>query len=285
MARRKGVNSRKKYVQRKKKVASKVRRILPLAGWCGIALVVAGAAVYGVKIGYGRLSAAIDRSSLMVIKKISVTGNDRVAAASIIEQCGIGNVGKMYRLKSDSIIAALSGNPWIRRVRCVKKWWGEVIIEVRERKPVALVHNGTVHLVDEQGVVLPVEPGKTYDLPLLCAIPVAVRSNGWRQCDSARFERALQFVATVKQEDEGLLREITQMDMSDADAIRCCIGTGKAVVTIGCDAGRRQLKNLRCLLEVLENSDETPVVVDMRYQNLAFVKSTAKQRTAHASVN
>ena len=273
MAKRKGVNSRKKTLQRKKKVVSKVRRILPLTG-IGIAVVILlGAAWFSGRIGYGKLVAAIDGSSLFSIRKIRVTGNERLTAASIIRESNVGSIRKLYHLNPDSIVAVLSADPWIGRVRCLKRWWGEVVIDVKERKPFALVHSGIVRLADEQGILLPVEPGKTYELPLLTSVPVVREQGGRLRCDSAVFEQVRRFVTTVRREDTALMNGISQIDMGIADAAGCRFAAYNAVVTIGCLTDRKQLRNLRRLLEVLENSEGKTAVIDMRYQNLAFVES------------
>ncbi|MBN1761386.1 MAG: FtsQ-type POTRA domain-containing protein [Chitinispirillaceae bacterium] len=285
MAKRKGINSRKKTLQRKKKVVSKVRRVLPLIG-IGVAILaaLAGAWFCG-KIGYGKLVASIDGSSLFSIKKITVTGNERITAASIIEQSNIAGIRKLYQLKPDSIVAVLSADPWIGRVRCLKRWWGEVVIEVKERKPVALVHSGVMRLADEQGVLLPVEPGKSYDLPLLTSVPVVKDRGGRLRCDSALFEQACRFITTVRREDDELMNGISQIDMGVADAACCRFAAYDAVVTIGCATGTRQLQNLRRLLEVLGNRSGEPAVIDMRYQNLAFVENRDSRNGGSTGVN
>ena len=273
MAKRRGVNSRNKYRQRKKKAVSRFRRMLPVIG----IVIAAGAAVlaawYGGKMGYGKLKAALDGSSLFTINKITVRGNERVAAASIIEQCRLGDIRKMYRLEADSVVAMLSADPWIDRARCLKRWWGEVVIEVRERTPFALVHTGTVRLTDEQGVLLPVTPGVTYDLPLLTSVPVAEDDNGRLRCDSAVFSRARRLITTVKREDCGLMKEITQIDMRSVDAARCRFASYGAEVIIDCVPEVRQLRNLRQLLVVLEREGDTDTGIDMRYRNIAFVRN------------
>jgi hypothetical protein len=285
VAKRKGVNSRKKNVQRKKKVASKLRRVVPVIGiCCGVALLI-GLALYGGKLGYGKLVAAIDGSSFLTIKKITVTGNEHVAAASIVEQCNFGTIRKLYHLKPDSIVALLNTDPWISRARCVKRWWGEVVIDVRERKPVALIHSGAVRLVDEEGVILPVEPGKTYELPMLSSMPVVKGGDGRVHCDSTVFERARRLITTIGNEDSELLKSISQMDMQPVDGARCRFAASNADVIIGADVGARQLRNLRHLLGVLDNEGSGPKVIDMRYQNLAFVKNNEKGNGGGSGVN
>ncbi len=273
MAKRKGVNSRKKNVQRKKKVASKLRRMVPVIGICCVVAVLIGLALCGGKLGYGKLVAAIDGSSFLTIKKITVTGNEHIAAASIVEQCNFGTIRKLYHLKPDSIVAVLNTDPWISRARCVKRWWGEVVIDVRERKPIALLHSGTVHLIDDEGVILPVEPGKTYELPMLSSMPVGKGRDGRQHCDSVVFERARRLITAIRNEDGALLKRISQMDMQPADGARCRFAAGNAEVTIGADVGARQLRNLRHLLGVLDSEGSGPKVIDMRYQNLAFVQN------------
>ena len=277
MAKRKGVNSRKRYVARRKKVTSGMRRFVPVAVLCCAGLAAAAGVVYGGKLGYGKIVSAIDRSALFAIRKITVTGNERLETASIIEKCAIGRAGKLYRLHPDSVVAVLRAEPWIERVRCVKRWWGEVVIEVQERRPVALISAGAVCLADEQGVLLPVEPGKTYDLPLLVSVPVVTRRNGTSCCDSTVFGRVYRFLTMVRREDGDLYRRLSQIKITGSEYFRCCFAGENALVVMGYSAGQRQLRNLRSLLDVLDDDGDMPAVIDMRYQNLAFVKN-AKEK-------
>ncbi|MBN1576729.1 MAG: FtsQ-type POTRA domain-containing protein [Chitinispirillaceae bacterium] len=271
MRKRRGVNSRKKYVQRKRKFVSRLRRLIPAAGAGAVVLAMVAGAIYGGAVGYEKIIGALDRSRFFTVGKISVRGNRRIAATDLLKRCGITPSLKIYRVKEASVAASLLTDPWIEKARCVRRWWGTVVLEIRERIPIALVNIGEVRLIDRFGVLLPVEPGKNYDLPLISALRTSVDGQGNHRPDSASIARAGRFIAHACAVDGAFFHTITQLDIRDTGCIRCMAADQPVVIDIGYDTDTKQLKNVRYLLEMLADSPPAATRIDLRYQNLAYV--------------
>jgi len=270
MGKRKGVNSRKRYTRRKRKFISGLRRLLP--GFCvggGAAALLAGAMYSGV-FSYGKLAAVIDRSRLFSINKIAVRGNNRVATEEVLKRCGIAPAVKTYQVKKSAVTAALLADPWIEKARCVTRWWGTVALEIKERTPIAFINYGEVCLVDRFGVLLPIEPGKTYGVPIITA-PRTFAGGKGRRPDSTAIVRACRFVARIGETAPLFFVTVTQLDISDSGRIRCIAADRPLVIDLGYDADARQLRNAQYLLEALTKNPAVRTRIDLRYQNLAFV--------------
>ncbi|MBN1309350.1 MAG: FtsQ-type POTRA domain-containing protein [Chitinispirillaceae bacterium] len=272
MRKRKGANSQRKYVQRKRQFASRLRRLIPVTAAAGaVALSIVAGTVYGGIAGYEKIIGAIDRSRLFTVRKISVSGNERIAVTKVLKRCGITTSMKIYRVKKATVAAALLADPWIEKVRCVRRWWGTVALEIKERIPIALVAIGEVRLIDRSGVFMPVEPGKSYDLPLISALRTSVDGKGNRYPDSVSIARAGRFIERACAVEKTIFRTITQLDISDTGGIRCMVAGRPVVIDIGYDADAKQLRNVRYLLERLAGGAPAATRIDVRYQNLAFV--------------
>ncbi len=246
-------------------------RMMPAIGVGAVVVLLLIGSVYGGMISYEKCAAFIEHSRLFTVKKIVVTGNKRSSVAEIMKRCGIKESAKIYNVTTAAVSASLLSDPWIENVRCVKKWWGSVAITIKERTPIALVNTGEVKLVDQYGVLLPVEPGKTYDLPLISALRTTVDHTGRVRIDSTTIARLHRFLSNAQAENEGLFRSITQLDMGNTGVINCKVSGQPTTIQIGYDADTKQLRNLQYLLEVLANDRGTVARIDMRYQNLAFV--------------
>lgn len=271
MARRKGINARKKYIQRKKKTRIKVRRVLPI-----VILITAGATVvagslYSGIIGFDKAVAALDSSRLFTVKNVAVRGTDRLDAAALIEKCDIGKVKKIYKVNSASVVSTLAADPWIEKAKCVKQWWGNVIIEVTERVPVAMLHTGHVSLIDRNGIILPVEPGESYALPLITGVVPVKGRKGALKVDTLTMRRINSFLASVKAGDGEWSDRITQVNVGNDGVIKCRVNALPTTVIMNPDTDKKQLRNLRYLLEVLKNRSDYVKKIDLRYQNIAFV--------------
>jgi cell division protein FtsQ len=64
-------------------------------------------------------------------------------------------------------------HPGVAHVEVTRKLPGTIVVDVTERKPVALVLSGaTLRAVDERGVLLPIDPSRTaVDAPVVSAAP------------------------------------------------------------------------------------------------------------------
>ena len=275
MAKRKGVNSRKNYARRKSNVMTGIRRSMPLFLVVIAVVAVVAAAIYGGILSYGKISSVFERSGMFAVKTITVSGNERLAAADIVALSGVRQLAKLYRVQTGSVASSLLADPWIEKARCVKKWWGTVTIEITERTPIALVSAPEVRLVDRHGVLLPVEPGKTYDLPLIAEARFTTDRRGIRCVDSASIARAARFIANVRTLPGAPLSGISQLDIRDSGSVRCRVASSAVVVEIGYDADDKQLRNLRYLLTALVQNPSAAARIDLRYANLAFVSEQA----------
>lgn len=267
MAKRKGINYRKRYAQRKRSFAAALKKAIPRIFVITAVIAVLCVLGYGLITGYDRVASVIDRSHLFLVRNISVKGNNRIDKSSIIERCAIGSDARIYNVETATITASLLADPWIESVRCVKKWWGTVSIEVCERKPIALVNLGEVKLVDRHGVLLPVEPSKSYSLPLISG--VRILRNG--HIDSVSILRVAQFVSNLKENDESFLKSITQIDVGDSNTVTCMSGPQSAIIKMEYGADAKQIRNLRYLLNALPDTTDAAPRIDMRYKNIAFV--------------
>lgn len=278
MAKRKGVNMRKKYAQRKRTVASGLRRAAPLVGG-GIAVLVAIiVAIYGGVLSFGKISAAIERSTLFAVKSVTVSGNEHLKTSDVVTLSGVRQLSKLYGIQTSDVASSLLADPWIEKARCVKKWWGTVAIEITERTPVALISTPEVRLVDRHGILLSVEPGTTYDLPLISKARFTRDRRGNRCVDSGSIARAARFIASVHSLSGTPMAAISQLDISDTCSVRCRVASSPAVIDIGYDADDKQLRNLRYLLMALVEIPSSAARIDLRYENLAFVSENAQQQ-------
>lgn len=275
MAKRKGINSRKKYAQRKHTVVKGFRKVLPLIAVIIAVVAVACAAVYTGILSYQKIASAVDKSDLFSVKTVSVRGNVRLADADIIALSGLKKLSKVYKVQSSAVTASLLADPWIEKARCVRKWWGAVTIEITERTPIALVCVPEVRLVDRHGVIMPLEPGKTYDLPIITGTRFRNDRRGNRCVDSAYIGRAARFIDRVRTNSAMPCGGISQLDIRDAGMVRCRVASSPVVIDIDYDADAKQLRNLKYLLTTLAETPSAAARIDLRYENIAFVSEPA----------
>jgi cell division protein FtsQ len=141
-------------------------------GWRRVFLtVVTGAIIVGV-------AWALLGSSLLVVRRIQVTGSSGVVAARIRAASGIRPGTPLARL---DLAQARRRVEHLRRVlsaRVTRSWPDTVLITVRMRTPaLAVASDGGFELVDPYGVVVRRSASHAASLPLLRDVPGRLRGN------------------------------------------------------------------------------------------------------------
>jgi len=140
------------------------------AAWVGVAVLL-------VLVTLG----VILHSPWLSVREIEIAGAERVDAAGLLNDAGIGTGAIMVWLDTGAAESAIAGHPWASAVRVDREWPNRLVVEVEERIP-ALWAEGTNGwmLVATDGTVLEVAdaPGSgllTVSMGMR-GVPVGMRS-------------------------------------------------------------------------------------------------------------
>jgi cell division protein FtsQ len=102
----------------------------------------------------------------------------------------------------EPLVARVAAHPQVAAVVVTRKLPGTLVVDVTERRPVALVPAGAaLRAVDERGVLLPLDPSRTpVDAPLVTAAPreaVVYHLLGAMQREAPRLYARISFVRSV----------------------------------------------------------------------------------------
>jgi cell division protein FtsQ len=153
------------------------------------ALILILAIVGGITLGW-----YFNRMAL--VKSITVTGNHFTESAVILNQASIPT-----NISPDSIsfletIVRIEALPYIHEAMLRKRPSGKMEVQVVERQPIGLLINGAVRrYFDADGIVLPIIPGKSVDVPLVYGIGSASISDTLK---STAFKQVRNFLMIAK---------------------------------------------------------------------------------------
>jgi len=101
-------------------------------------------------------------SPWLSVRHIEISGAERVGAADLLEQAGIGTGAIMIWLDTGGVEEAIAADPWAASVQAERVWPNRLVVDVEERVP-ALWVEGTAGwmLVAGDGTILEIasEPG------------------------------------------------------------------------------------------------------------------------------
>lgn len=92
--------------------------------------------------------------SYFALTAVEVEGNLRTADDEIRELAGLQAGQSLWDVSARQVTFRLAAHPWIQRATVRIEAAGKVVIEVRERKPIAIVRFDELHYVDRRGHVL-----------------------------------------------------------------------------------------------------------------------------------
>jgi len=149
-----------------------------------------------------------------IISKITIKGNITISEGEILTAA---------RLKADSTINLdelnevfirdrVAKHPEIKKVVVSKEPPTELIIEVVEKKPIAIVlKNNEIFLIDEEQEIFPIKNyEKAFDLPIINGLIYDERKN------NLQINLAINFLKVVYKEGKYLQNLISEINMKDS---------------------------------------------------------------------
>lgn len=118
----------------------------------GKAVLIIGA-LPALSFGGWRLYKEITTTERLALKTISVEGASKVSEELLVELSGLKPGQNILSFDKDEVIKGLKTNPWVESAVIDRSLPDTVIIEVKERMPVALVKLDEMYVMDSAGVV------------------------------------------------------------------------------------------------------------------------------------
>ncbi len=155
---------------------------------------------------------------------VEVTGNRRLSRAEIIEAAEVHSGVNLLTVDLNAVTDKLRRHPWVRAAVVYRRLPGQMIIEVDERTPRAILAAGKLYYLDEQGEVFTrLFPGDGVDYTVFTGIyPEDLKQNG------AEVQELVRMGFTLL---DLLERTDTELDPSGIAEVRLNMDEGLAVQT------------------------------------------------------
>jgi cell division septal protein FtsQ len=265
-----GANRQMQMAERRANMPSVLKRAALRYAKIAVCLALAGGVVF-LALTYApavsdRISGAV-KSGSMLPPAVKVTGCSLPVQALLMRA-----IDSMVSADSSSfcragILAAASAISEIESVN-VRKVTGvskdkTTLITVTERKPVAIVHNGGIFLVDKKGICFSPVPGQFYDLPLLAV-------GGVAPGDTVDLELFNTVKRAAKNLGGAFFRDISEIDLSKASEVNLVFRSSDTEYKVLARDVENRLVHVKALRERLTDDNSKHMRIDLRYRNLAF---------------
>ncbi len=128
------------------------------------ALVLVGVLSVGLVLGYHFLVS----SEYFMVRKVVLTGLNRVSRTQVLASTGLDKPANILALNLSEMAEELQAAPWIDRVTLTRKLPDTILVDVKERRPQALISLGAMYYLDESGRAFKkVDPNEKPELPIV----------------------------------------------------------------------------------------------------------------------
>ncbi len=199
-----------------------------------------------------------------VLKQVETNGQVRLPEADIINAAMVDPGANLMEINLDSISVRVMNISGIRRARAFRRLPGRLVIRVEERVPIAVIGNGELLLVDDEGATFPpVFGGEVLDLPVLTGDLKPEHGN-------PGFHISYRLIAEIKREYPQIYQHLGEINVN-GDKLAFRLRQGGALV-MGMDAvDPVLLENLETFLS--QNGTDLPAsveYVDFRFPTMVI---------------
>ncbi len=152
-------------------------------------------------------------SPLFVVRNIYVQGATISRKDEIIEAAAIEDGRRLADVNLSGTADRIKKNPLFQSVAVSRQYPSAIVIRVEERKPFCFVATDDLYSTDAEGFVLPKFKARMiYNLPIISGVHGAAIPG--KKLKSEKLDAALNFLRVVKQQDDALYYDISEITIA-----------------------------------------------------------------------
>ena len=164
-------------------------------------------------------------TSYFEIKEISVRGVKELTEKDILAMAKIQPRSNILAVNTDVVAGRIAANPWVKNIYVGRELPDRLVLDVRERTPIALVKQaGNFYLMDGEGFVFKkLSKGDEVDLAIVTGVNIQAKVQ------SALMAEALKLLETLSTSDQhALLGTISEMHVDEVFGLSVLTDKGSA---------------------------------------------------------
>ena len=225
----------------------------------------------GLWTGGSQVAEAAAELDTFRITDVEITGLESLERGDVLALLAVTHESSVWT-PTDTWERRLVAHPLLKEAHVERRMPGTLVVELVERRPVALAPTPTLEPVDRDGVRLPLDPAeRRMDLPVLET--TGMPAPGARLLP-ARDRRLAAEVARLMEADTAFLQMVSEVSMRDDKTIvaRWSEPRVEFLLTPGAPA-RRLREGLAVLSDALgRDPSQVPTEIDLRFADQVVVR-------------
>jgi cell division protein FtsQ len=212
------------------------------------------------------------------VREIEVEGCRKIAKETLLPLTRMERMPNLFTLRLREIAKRLESHPWIEQVRMRKIFPNKILIQIEERKPIAILQLEELYYIDTKGVIFsPVGDRDEYNYPFLTGLTRQVLEKDSVEAKNL-ITKALELLRIADQEKVPPLAEISEIHMEKTFGILCFTKAEGVEVRMGWEQFGEKLKRLSLIWSDLRERGFSAAWIDCNDLKRMVVKRVPPKR-------
>lgn len=208
------------------------------------------------------------------VRKVEVEGGRKITRETLLSLTVIEGMPNLFSVRLKEVVKRLESHPWIEQVRVRKVFPNKILIQIEERKPMAIIQLEELYYIDIKGEIFsPLGERDEYNYPYLTGLTRQVLEKDPAEAKRL-IKKALELLRIVSQEKFTPLEEISEIHMQKAFGIHCFTKAEGVEVKMGWEDFAEKLKRLSLIWSDLRKRGWSAVSIDCSDLKRIVVKKT-----------
>ena len=178
------------------------------------------------------------------VREVEVEGGRKISKETLLSLTVIDGMPNLFSVKLKEVVKRLESHPWIEQVRVMKVFPHKILIQIEEKKPMAIIQLEELYYIDTKGEIFsPVGDRDEYNYPYLTGLTRRVLEKDPVEAKYL-IAKALEILRIAGQEKLPPLEEISEIHMEKVYGIDCITKAEGVEVKMGWDDFGEKLQRL-----------------------------------------
>jgi cell division septal protein FtsQ len=196
------------------------------------------------------------------VKKVEVEGYRKISREALLSLITVEGMPNLFRVRLREVAKRVESHPWIDQVQVRKIFPDKLLIQVEERKPIAILQLEDLYYIDQKGVIFSRAGDRDeYNYPFLTGLTRDVLEKDPAEANLL-IAKALELLGMVAKERVSPLEEISEVHMEKGFGVQCFTQTEGLEVRMGWDHFGEKLKRLSLIWSDLQKRGWSATSID-----------------------
>ena len=211
------------------------------------------------------------------VREVEVQGCDKIAKESLLSLASIEGMPNLFTVRVKEVGKRLESHPWIESVGVRKVFPNRIMIDVQERKPVAIIQLEDLYYIDAKGVIFArVGDRDRYNYPIVTGLNREALDREPEETKQS-ITQAMELLLMAEKERIAPLEEISEIHLEKIFGIQCFTKAGGVRVDMGWDDFGEKLKRVSMVWTDLQKRKISAVSINCSDPNRVVVKKAPEK--------